>query len=67
MLLAKSISKRFDGTLALDRVDFTARPGEIHALIGENGAGKTTLMNVIAGRIRPDAGQVVLDGAELGI
>ncbi len=51
--------------MALDRVDFEARPGEIHALVGENGAGKTTLMNVIAGRIRPDAGEASLDGAAL--
>ena len=51
--------------LALDRVDFEAHPGEIHALVGENGAGKTTLMNIIAGRLRPDSGEVSLDGAAL--
>ncbi len=53
MLAARNITKRFGTTLALDRADFDAHPGEIHALVGENGAGKTTLMNVIAGRIRP--------------
>ncbi|MGH7780710.1 MAG: ABC transporter ATP-binding protein [Candidatus Binataceae bacterium] len=51
--------------LALDRVDFDAAPGEIHALVGENGAGKTTLMNIIAGRLRPDSGEASLDGAGL--
>jgi general nucleoside transport system ATP-binding protein len=51
--------------LALDRVDFEAHPGEIHALVGENGAGKTTLMNIIAGRLRPDSGEVALDDAAL--
>lgn len=51
--------------LALDRVDFEAHPGEIHALVGENGAGKTTLMNIIAGRLRPDSGAVSLDAAAL--
>jgi ABC-type uncharacterized transport system ATPase subunit len=56
---------RFGRMLALDRVDFEARPGEIQALVGENGAGKTTLMNIIAGRLRPDSGEASLDGAAL--
>lgn len=45
----RNISKRFPGVLALDRVSFDLRPGEIHALVGENGAGKSTLMNVLGG------------------
>ncbi len=65
MLEAKSISKRFGRTVALDGVNFSARPGEIHALLGENGAGKTTLMNVFAGSVRPDAGVATLDGNAL--
>ncbi len=65
MLSASSISKRFGRTLALDRVDFQARPTEIHALVGENGAGKTTLMNVLAGALSPDAGETSLDGHSL--
>ncbi len=65
MLTASRISKRFGRTLALDGVDFEARPGEIHVLLGENGAGKTTLANVLAGRLRPDAGAVALDGRPL--
>jgi ABC-type uncharacterized transport system ATPase subunit len=65
LLEARRISKRFGRTLALDAVDFVARPGEIHALLGENGAGKTTLMNIFAGRMRPDDGAASLDGAAL--
>jgi ABC-type uncharacterized transport system ATPase subunit len=65
LLEAKSISRRFGRTVALEDVDFRARAGEIHALLGENGAGKTTLMNVFTGRIRPDAGAVSLDGNPL--
>ena len=61
MLRAIAITKRFGRTLALDGVDFEARPGEIHALVGENGAGKTTLMNVLAGSLAPDRGEVLLD------
>jgi len=65
LLRAIAISKRFGRTLALDRVDFEARPGEIHALVGENGAGKTTLMNVLAGSLAPDGGEATLDDAPL--
>jgi simple sugar transport system ATP-binding protein len=66
MLIAKAISKRFGRTLALAGVDFCAREGEIHALVGENGAGKSTLINIFGGRLRADDGQVTLDGAVLG-
>jgi ABC-type uncharacterized transport system ATPase subunit len=62
LLRAAAITKRFGRTLALDRVDFEARPGEIHALVGENGAGKTTLMNVLAGALIADSGETSLDG-----
>ncbi len=65
LLQAAAITKHFGATRALAGVDFSARPGEIHALLGENGAGKTTLMNVIAGYLRPDSGIVTLDGAPL--
>ncbi|MGA6971935.1 MAG: ATP-binding cassette domain-containing protein, partial [Candidatus Binatus sp.] len=65
MLRTTAIAKRFGRTLALDGVDFEARPGEIHALVGENGAGKTTLMNVLNGWVAPDSGEAMLDGKPL--
>jgi general nucleoside transport system ATP-binding protein len=65
MLAARHITRRFGPLLALDNVDFDARPGEIVALLGENGAGKTTLMNILGGRLRPDAGSIELFGRAL--
>jgi simple sugar transport system ATP-binding protein len=56
------IDKAFPGVVANKGVDFEARWGEVHALLGENGAGKTTLMSILAGLYRPDAGQILIDG-----
>jgi simple sugar transport system ATP-binding protein len=65
VLEAAAITRRFARTLALDRVDFRACPGEIHALVGENGAGKSTLINIFAGRLKADEGSLSLDGTAL--
>lgn len=65
MLNATGITKRYGSTIALGGVDFAARPGEIHALVGENGAGKSTLISILAGRTTPDAGRIELDGTPL--
>jgi simple sugar transport system ATP-binding protein len=56
------IHKRFGSVHALRGADFTLLPGELHALLGENGAGKTTLMQVAAGLLRPDSGEVRVRG-----
>jgi ribose transport system ATP-binding protein len=62
LLRLGGVTKRFGGIVALDRVDFELRAGEIHALLGENGAGKSTLIKILGGIHRPDAGEVVHDG-----
>jgi simple sugar transport system ATP-binding protein len=58
----RRIVKQFPGVLANDHVDLDVRAGEIHALVGENGAGKTTLMNVLYGLIKPDSGEILING-----
>lgn len=63
VIVARGISKRFGRTVALDGVDFDAKAGEIHALIGENGAGKSTFLNIVAGRVAPDSGTIDVGGA----
>ena len=57
-----AISKRFAAVVANDNVDFSARFGEVHAVVGENGAGKTTLMSIVAGLYRPDGGRLAIAG-----
>src|SRR6266542_537150 len=62
VLSLTNVQKRFGPTIALNGVDFDLRDGEVHALIGENGAGKSTLMNLLAGSLRPDEGQMEIGG-----
>ncbi|QDT03689.1 Ribose import ATP-binding protein RbsA [Rubripirellula lacrimiformis] len=59
---ARGISKSFPGVKALEGVDLTLRSGRLTALLGENGAGKSTLMNVMAGVLAPDQGELLIHG-----
>ena len=65
LLACRALTCRFGGVVALDRVDFSAREGEIVGLIGPNGSGKTTLFNAITGIYRPRDGSVTFAGADV--
>lgn len=61
----RDLRKSFGAVHATRLVNLQVRKGELHALIGPNGAGKTTLLSQISGEIRPDAGQILLDGQDI--
>ena len=61
-LEALGLSKSFGGTQALDAVDLTVLPGEVHGLLGENGSGKSTLIKILAGFHAPDEGDLWISG-----
>ncbi len=62
LLYLDGVTVSFDGFKALNNLSFAIAPGEMRAIIGPNGAGKTTMMDVVTGKTRPDAGEVLFDG-----
>ncbi len=62
LLEITDVTLRFGGLVAVDNVSLKVEEGEVFALVGPNGAGKSTLIKQIAGGLRPDAGQVLLEG-----
>ena len=65
LLETKNLTKIFPGIIALNRVNFDLRYGEVHGIVGENGAGKSTFCNVVTGIQVPDEGTVIFEGREL--
>jgi NitT/TauT family transport system ATP-binding protein len=61
----RGLTKRFTDAVVYDRFDFDITHGELVAIFGPNGCGKSTLMNMIAGLIKPDAGEILFDGKPL--
>ncbi len=62
MIEARSLSKQYGGTLAVDDLSFTVEPGRITGFLGPNGAGKTTTMRLILGLDKPTKGTVTVNG-----
>lgn len=65
MIAIHDLVKTFGDFTAVDRVSLEARAGEIHGFLGPNGAGKTTTIRIIAGLLKPTAGQIVVNGHDL--
>ncbi|MDP4162705.1 MAG: ATP-binding cassette domain-containing protein [Bacillota bacterium] len=65
MIEVKNISKHFERKIALSSLSFTVKKGERIALIGPSGAGKTTLLNSIAGIVKPESGELLIDGSPI--
>jgi ABC-type sugar transport system ATPase subunit len=67
VLEMRDVEKRFGATLALDKVSLALEEGEILALLGDNGAGKSTLIKILAGVVKPDGGEILIDDEEVRI
>ncbi len=65
LVAVRDVSVRFGGIVALDRVSFSIRAGELLGLIGPNGAGKTTLFNCFSRLYTPKEGDIVFDGRSI--
>ncbi|HMM67265.1 MAG TPA: ATP-binding cassette domain-containing protein [Dokdonella sp.] len=67
MIELKDLHKAFGAVRAVDGVSFTARDGEITGLLGPNGAGKTTTLRMLYTLMKPDRGQVLVDGIDAAV
>lgn len=65
LLQVASVTKRFGGVTAVDRLSLDIRAGEFFALLGPSGCGKTSLLRMLAGFESPDEGRILLDGADI--
>ncbi|MEO0914705.1 MAG: ATP-binding cassette domain-containing protein, partial [Pseudomonadota bacterium] len=64
LLDIRGLTKAYPGVQANSAISFSLKRGEIHALLGENGAGKSTLVKTIYGLVKPDLGQMFIDGQQ---
>lgn len=67
ILELRGLSKSFGTNQVLFDVNFSLKPGEVHAIIGENGAGKSTMMNITYGLVKPNSGEIYVDGEKVTI
>jgi ABC-2 type transport system ATP-binding protein len=67
ILELRGVAKRYGSFTAVKAIDLTVHPGEILAFLGPNGAGKTTTIRMVAGTLRPSAGQIFIGGDDLAL
>jgi branched-chain amino acid transport system ATP-binding protein len=65
VLRTEDLILRFDGLIALNRVNFAVQPGEIRAIIGPNGAGKSSFFNCLTGALRPSSGRILFNREDI--
>ena len=66
-LVMRDLVKRYPGVLALDHFGGAIRAGVVLGLLGKNGAGKSTVIKVLAGALKPDSGEILIDGEPIAI
>ena len=67
LLATTTVAKSFGPVVALRSVQLSVAPGEAHALLGANGAGKSTLVKILTGVVRPDAGEILVEGRPVSL
>ena len=65
MIIVRSVSKSFKNIKALENVSFNIEKGEIFGILGPNGAGKSTIVNILNTLVKPDKGDVIIDGVNI--
>jgi len=63
----RDIDKRYDAVVACRGASLQVQPGEIRALLGSNGSGKSTMVKILAGMVKPNSGEILIDGAPVTI
>ena len=63
MIELKNVTKSFQGTKALDKITAEIQNGLIFGLVGSNGSGKSTLLRLVSGILKPEEGEIILDGS----
>ena len=67
MITSKNLTKKFGSKTAVDGVSLSLSPGHVYAMLGPNGSGKTTWMKMAAALMKPTAGEILYEGAPVGV
>ena len=67
MITSKNLTKKFGSKTAVDSVNLSLAPGHVYAMLGPNGSGKTTWMKMAAALMKPTAGEILYEGAPVGV